>query len=251
MEHSETIRAEPAVVVVADDRPLVVRGIVAVLSRSMPESRFVEAGSLAQLREALAGLEKPASLAVMRLNLGDHAGITTVRTVRELIGSTPLLVTSSRATESLALAALRAGANGFVAEHTAPRTLGPAATTVMEGGRYTPFGRTSRPAPGESQDDTEHVDPAMEGPQRDEEAVFHLIRTMPRRRAEILALLVQGCTNSEICRRLSISPNTVKSHVAMIFNSVGIHSRVELAALLRDHRELLVDVPPRQTFRSL
>lgn len=52
----------------------------------------------------------------------------------------------------------------------------------------------------------------------------------PRER-EILTLLVHGMVSRDIARRLSIAPNTLRSHVQNILTKLGVHSRLEAAAL--------------------
>ena len=52
----------------------------------------------------------------------------------------------------------------------------------------------------------------------------------PRER-EILALLVHGMVSRDIAGRLSIAPNTLRSHVQNILTKLGVHSRLEAAAL--------------------
>jgi DNA-binding CsgD family transcriptional regulator len=47
------------------------------------------------------------------------------------------------------------------------------------------------------------------------------------RECEVLDLLAEGCSNKLIARRLSISPNTVKSHVARLFEKLDAESRVQ------------------------
>lgn len=46
------------------------------------------------------------------------------------------------------------------------------------------------------------------------------------RECEILDLLASGKTNKEIARRLGISPNTVKTHVARVYEKLGVQRRV-------------------------
>jgi DNA-binding CsgD family transcriptional regulator len=60
------------------------------------------------------------------------------------------------------------------------------------------------------------------------------------REAEIVALLAAGLTNREIGRRLFITPKTVGTHVAHIFDKLDVHTRMEAAA----RAEQLGVVPP-------
>lgn len=49
--------------------------------------------------------------------------------------------------------------------------------------------------------------------------------TLTAREAEVHSLLEQGLTNKQIAKRLDISPNTVKKHVAAVFEKAGMRSR--------------------------
>jgi len=61
-------------------------------------------------------------------------------------------------------------------------------------------------------------------------------QTLTRRQHEILELLVQGKSNRDIAAVLDLSENTVKVHVAGVFQKLGVHSRT--AALLAGLRVL-------------
>jgi DNA-binding NarL/FixJ family response regulator len=58
---------------------------------------------------------------------------------------------------------------------------------------------------------------------------------LSRRERAVLALIVDGCHNSEIARRLYLSPSTVKNHVSHLFEKLGVGSRVEAATLAVRH----------------
>lgn len=53
------------------------------------------------------------------------------------------------------------------------------------------------------------------------------------RECEVLDLLAEGCSNKLIARRLEISPNTVKTHVARLFEKLDAQSRVQAIAKAR------------------
>jgi DNA-binding NarL/FixJ family response regulator len=54
-----------------------------------------------------------------------------------------------------------------------------------------------------------------------------LIEPLSSREIEVLALLAQGLSNTEIAAKLYLSPNTLKSHTQNIFGKLGVHSRVQ------------------------
>lgn len=49
----------------------------------------------------------------------------------------------------------------------------------------------------------------------------------------VLELVADGATNRGVAQRLTISPHTVNTHLRNIFSKVGVHSRGELATLMR------------------
>jgi DNA-binding NarL/FixJ family response regulator len=57
------------------------------------------------------------------------------------------------------------------------------------------------------------------------------IDVLSPREKEVLALVAEGYSNKAIAEALFVSPNTVKTHVASLFNKLGADSRVQLATL--------------------
>jgi predicted ATPase/DNA-binding CsgD family transcriptional regulator len=55
---------------------------------------------------------------------------------------------------------------------------------------------------------------------------------LSERQAEIAGMVVSGKSSREIAAALSLSPRTVQTHIAAIFNKLGVRSRVELTATL-------------------
>ncbi len=69
------------------------------------------------------------------------------------------------------------------------------------------------------------------------EAAFASLGISPRE-CEVLEALAQGCPNKVIARRLEISPNTVKTHLAHLFEKLGAANRTEAIARARELRLL-------------
>jgi two-component system nitrate/nitrite response regulator NarL len=62
--------------------------------------------------------------------------------------------------------------------------------------------------------------------------------SLTRRETEILCGVADGQTNRDIALKLSISENTVKSHIGHLFNKLGASNRLELALFAKHHRLL-------------
>jgi DNA-binding NarL/FixJ family response regulator len=81
-----------------------------------------------------------------------------------------------------------------------------------------------------------HQAPPSERPE-DPEAEF-LLRQLTRRERDVLRLLGEGAGGPEIARRLSVSQNTVRTHVQNILTKLQVHTRLEAVAFAARHGEL-------------
>lgn len=59
------------------------------------------------------------------------------------------------------------------------------------------------------------------------------VHLTPRQR-DVLALLCEGLPNKLICRRLDISPGTVKAHISSILRELGVSSRLQAVVTARE-----------------
>ena len=72
--------------------------------------------------------------------------------------------------------------------------------------------------------------PAPEPPERDLHAEL-LLRSLSDRERQILALLARGYSNRRIAEACYLSLNTVRTHVQNVLVKLGVHSKLEAAAL--------------------
>jgi DNA-binding CsgD family transcriptional regulator len=71
------------------------------------------------------------------------------------------------------------------------------------------------------------------GPFARNHAAVHSLGLSPRE-MEILEALVLGDSNKELARRLAISPNTVKTHLARVYEKLGVSRRVQAIEKARE-----------------
>jgi DNA-binding NarL/FixJ family response regulator len=111
---------------------------------------------------------------------------------------------------NLARQALRAGASGYLAKHSAGEELIQAMHQVLEGGVYL----TPQIAASIARNVRE---PAIPG----------VLKLTPRQR-EVLRQVAAGCTMKEIASKLKLSRRTVEAHKYDAMEALGVHSTAEL-----------------------
>lgn len=61
-------------------------------------------------------------------------------------------------------------------------------------------------------------------------------------------MLARGSSRADICEELTLSKETVKTHVRNIYRKMGIHSQQDtLAAVVAEQQALGIDEPPEET----
>jgi DNA-binding NarL/FixJ family response regulator len=98
------------------------------------------------------------------------------------------------------------------------------------------------------------VPPAMLGPllaalirrRREQAAIMQRLSLLTRREREVLALVCRGSDSRSIAEELVISPETARTHIQNVLSKLGVHSRLEAAALVGpdDMLDQLVGMDP-------
>lgn len=201
-------------VLLADDQALV-RAAFAMLIASAPDMEVVGEAATGTAAVALARTER-ADVVVMDIRMPDLDGIAATARIAadENLAGVRVLVLTTYDTDDNVLAALRAGASGFLIKDTKPAALLAAIRTVAAGEALLSPSATA--------------------------AVIARVRTMPapaprpalgsltEREREVLVLVARGRTNAEIAESLVLSPLTVKTHVSRILTKLLARDRVQL-----------------------
>lgn len=164
-------------------------------------------------------------LAIVDLNLGADDGVDLIEELTCDLPDLPVLVVTSVDSPSKALAAIRAGAQGYILKATVEADLIRIVNQVRFGGSpITPsiarqllneFRATKAPSPP-----TNSGVPAV------------VLEKLSQREIEVLHLLSRGYSNKEAAIKMTISPATVDTHIRKIYRKLSINSRAELHRLL-------------------
>jgi|DewCreStandDraft_2_1066082.scaffolds.fasta_scaffold00006_96 DNA-binding NarL/FixJ family response regulator len=202
-------------VLLVDDHEVVRAGLKALL-RGNPEFSVVgEAGTgEAAVREALR--TKP-DLVVMDVRMADMSGIEACREIRSHLPRTNVLMITSYSDDRAVMAALLAGAGGFMLKDVRSADLVEAMRIVGRGGKILDAASSAAV-----------IEQLRRGTFLSEEE--KLARQLSERELQIIDLIAEGLTNREIGERLYLSEKTVKHHISEILAKLGFTRRSEIAA---------------------
>lgn len=199
-------------ILVIDDHPLIVRALAQLLPNMDPA---IEVRGAVDAAEAVAVLDNEPDVALVLLDLAlpGTRGLDFLGDLKLDYPGVPIVVLSATHDQATVMAALGAGAHGFVPKTADPTALVDAIRRVLDGGVYL-MPDTTPLAEG----DGVHIGPDALG--------------LTARQTDVLKLLVQGKPNKLICRDLNLSEGTVKVHVSAILKALRVHSRTEAIATL-------------------
>jgi len=201
-------------VLLADDHDIVRTGLKAAL-RAHPEFNVIGEARDGQEAVREARRLKP-DLVVLDVRMPRLNGIEACRDIRSALPETNVLMLTSYADESAVMAAIVAGASGFMLKEVQTQELLDAMRTVGRGGKI--LDPTSSAAV---------IEQIRRGNVLTEED--RMAQQLTERELRILDLISDGMTNREIGEELFLSEKTVKHHVSDILSKLGLTRRVEAA----------------------
>ncbi len=209
-------------VLIADDHPVFRYGLRAIL---LAETAAIEVvGEAATGTEAVSmALEFLPDVVLMDLNMPELNGIEATRRILEEAPNTGILVLTMLEDDESVLAAMKAGARGYLLKGAEGDEAIRAITAVSKGEAiFSPSianrlfgyfgGRNERHA-------VQAKEPFPE---------------LTSREREVLTLIAQGYTNPSIAERLFLSPKTVRNHVSSIFGKLQVAGRSEAIVIARE-----------------
>jgi len=206
-------------IVVVDDQTAVREGLVTILEL-LPGIDVVGAGADGVEAIELVEQHQP-DVVLMDLRMPRVDGVEATKQVRVRSPATQVVVLTTYADDESVIAALAAGAIGFLTKDASREQirlaleaaaaghthLDPAAHAALVGAASTPASRAAPPPDG-----------------------------LTRRELEVLALIAEGLSNREIAAQLYLSDATVKTHVNRIFAKTGSRDRAQAVAYAHRHR---------------
>jgi DNA-binding NarL/FixJ family response regulator len=203
-------------VVVADDQRIVRDGLGLIL-RLLPGIELVGAAQDGKAVMMMVDELHP-DVVLMDLRMPDLDGVEATRSIRQRHPSTQVVVLTTYADDASIFAALQAGARGYLTKDASPEQIAEAISRVVKGEAMLDPVVQARVL--------ESMCPSIGGP-----GPRHSpgrLQKLTDREAEVLALIAEGLSNTEIAERLHVSHATVKTHVHRLFLKTGARDRSQI-----------------------
>ncbi|MBT1176238.1 response regulator transcription factor [Bifidobacterium callimiconis] len=219
-------------VVIADDQELVRAGFAMVIG-SQPDLDVVgQAGDGAQAVEIARRLHP--DVVLMDVRMPGMDGIEATRLITEHAGDgsplTRVIILTTFDLDEYVMAAIHAGASGFLLKDTEPESLLNSIRTVYQGNAIIAPSATKRLIEKMSQSgDATANDPARPVSPAPQAAMYTdpELDLLTEREREVLIEIAHGLSNQEIADKLFVSLPTVKTHVAHILAKINARDRVQ------------------------
>ena len=197
-------------IVIADDHPVVRRGLRAIVEDALLPADVHEAGNAAELLTVVRKREP--DVVLLDIAMPGRSGLEALKELRREHPKIPMLVLSIHSADEFAVRSIKAGASGYLTKDSAPEELVDAIRTVVAGRRYlTPSV-------------AERLASAVES---DAKGAPH--EMLSDREFHVLRMLAVGKTNGEVAGELALSAKTISTYRTRTLRKMGMRTNAELA----------------------
>lgn len=217
-------------VALVDDQQLVRSGFSMLINSQPDLDVVVEAGNGLEALQALGAAA--ADVVLMDVRMPGMDGIEATRQLMERAAAAPsgsaraelrVVVLTTFDLDEYALAAIQAGASGFLLKDAPPEELLDAIRTVHRGDAVI--------APSTTRRLLDHVAPLLRTQGNERPEHHEAVARLTAREREVFILMAQGRSNPEIAAGLFVSEATVKTHVGHILAKLGARDRVQAVVI--------------------
>ncbi|PYI68139.1 DNA-binding response regulator [Arthrobacter livingstonensis] len=205
-------------ILLVDDHPVVRAGLRAMLTDFEGFTVVAEAPEgAAAIKEIqrLQALGEPLDVVLMDLQMGAGMdGVTATRAIKGMPSAPPVLILTTYDTDADILAAVEAGASGYMLKDAPPEQIRAAVQQAAAG--------QTALAP--------EVAARLLGRIRNPQPV------LSPREVQLLELLATGMSNKAMSKQLFISEATVKTHLVHIYDKLGVDNRTAAIAIATQRR---------------
>lgn len=203
-------------ILVADDHKLVRDGLKPFLLELAPNVEIFDAATMDEAMTAAEKAEK-LGLALLDLMMPGMDGLRGLENFKAKFPAVPVVIVSGFSSRDHVVAAVQAGAVGFIPKTVSGTAMVNALRLVLSGEKYLPSSTFF---------DDPNNQVSMPSPLRPK-GIPAPFDKLSKREAEILHLLVDGRTNKEIAIALDLQEITIKVHLRNVYRKIGAANRAQ------------------------
>jgi len=199
-------------VVLADDHPIIRRGLCDILASEADIDVIAEA---CDGQSALSAVEKTKpDILIVDISMPILNGLEVAQRVSKYFPTTKVIILSMHSNESYVLKAIRSGVSGYILKASSSDELIEAIHKVMSGGMYFSENISQRAI-------QLYIEKAKS-------SALEPYDTLTEREKEVLQLSAEGHTSNEIASRLCLSSRTVEMHRANLMSKLNLRNQTDL-----------------------
>ncbi|MBV1920525.1 MAG: response regulator transcription factor [Pseudomonadales bacterium] len=235
-------------ILLVDDHPLFREGLALVLKLQLniaeADVNVLEADSAKTALEAVQQ-HNDLDLILLDLHLPDNQDFSLLQQIKSFDPSIPVAMLSANEDAQKIQQALQQGASGFITKSSKSSVMISAIQLILAGGIYVPPAILKANLSGESKESGELAENTANTAHSNAANIFPpnttddtVIVQLTERQKEVLLLMDDGLSNKEIAKVLTMSPSTVKVHVAAILRACNVNNRTQAVSFARTHHLL-------------
>jgi len=202
-------------VLIIDDHPLFREGLKTIIERN---AKYEVAGEAGNGRQGLQMAKKlNPDLALVDVSLPDQSGLELIRDILKFSPKTRVMIVSMHSKIDYIVKAFQAGALGYLVKESAAEMLLEGIDQLLKGYYFM-----------DTSVSHQVVKKLVGLPAREAIATGTSYDALTPREQEIMALLAEGMSTSQVGDKLFISPKTAENHRSNIMRKLGLHSKIEL-----------------------
>ncbi len=196
-------------VLIADDHPVMRRGIGHVLMETVDKVKTDEVSKGCEVIESIA--REHYDVVLLDLAMPDMNGIDVLKQLRLCHPDLPVLILSIHREDLYAIRALRAGASGYLTKECASEELGLAIRTILNGSKYINSSLAQKLAS-----------------ELDTSSQHKLHKKLSDRELQVMQLIASGKTVKDAAEEMSLSVKTVSTYRSRILEKLNLRNNAEI-----------------------
>jgi DNA-binding NarL/FixJ family response regulator len=228
-------------ILLVDDHALFREGLALVLKLQLniaeADVNILEADSAKTALEAVQQ-HQDLDLILLDLHLPDNQDFSLLQQIKSFDPSIPVAMLSANEDAQKIQQALQQGASGFITKSSKSSVMISAIQLILAGGIYVPPAILKANLGGELAENSASTAPSNISTLSPNSTGDTITVQLTERQKEVLLLMDDGLSNKEIAKVLTMSPSTVKVHVAAILRACNVNNRTQAVSFARTHHLL-------------